>query len=168
MKKFFEKLKELATKIANKAKETWGKLKDWYQNKGGKDKVQAAVVATTLVGGGISIGYVVGACKMYMSPDIQAATKWYNNKTSKNLTKAASYDYISWPENFDEVIRHNDGFEQCRYQTGDFIKHEAVIGTPTWTLSDYGAFGQRVMDMGYAPDTRVYSTRLNLSKFNLV
>ena len=168
MKNFFAKLKELATKIASKAKETWCKLKDWYKNKGGREKVQAAVVATTLVGGGISIGYVVGACKMYMSPDIQAATKWYNNKTSRNLSKAASYDFISWPENFDEVIHHNDGFRQCRYQTGDFIKHTATVGTPTYTLSDYGAFGQRVMDMGYSPDTRVYTTRLNLSPFNVV
>ena len=168
MKKFFEKLKELATKIANKAKETWCKLKDWYKNKDGKVKIQAAVVASTLVGCGVSIGYVVGARKMYMSPDIQAATKWYNNKTSRTLTKAASYDFISWPKSFDEVVQHNDGFLQCLYQTGDYIKHTAAVGTPTWTLSDYGAFGQRVMDMGYSPDTRVYSTRLNLSVFNPV
>lgn len=33
MKKFFEKLKELATKIVEKAKETWGKFKDWYRNR---------------------------------------------------------------------------------------------------------------------------------------
>ena len=168
MKNFFAKLKELATKIANKAKETWSKLKDWYKNKGGRDKVQAAVVATTLVGGGISLGYVIGACKMYMSPEIQAATKWYRNKTSQKLTKAASYDYISWPKSFNEVVQHHDGFTQCLYQTGDYIKHTAAVGTPTWTLSDYGAFGQRVMDMGYSPDTRVYTTRLNLSLFNAV
>jgi translation elongation factor P/translation initiation factor 5A len=165
-KKIFAKAKEIVGKIVDSAKKLFGKLKDWWTNKNGKETTKYAVATAAIVGGVAVTSMVIGAAAVKSTPEYKSMDTWYKDQNSTILRKSKSYDYIAWPQNFESLDEQADGTTICKYKTGDFIKYQAPVGVEAPKLSDFGYFGQRFIDRGYDPSTSVYSARINMSPYN--
>lgn len=174
MKKIFAKLKELASKIVNKAKDIWAKVKEWLNkedDKGTTNKTKIKVWGwlSAMTACSITLGYSVGHIKVLTSAPVKNALDWYNNPESKRLRTSKFHNLITREIAADIREYDDNGIFAYKWKDGhDYIDICPLQGIEAPKLSDFGAIGERVINMGYSPDQRICSGSIAFGTCRLV
>lgn len=173
MKKIFAKLKELASKIVNKAKDIWAKVKEWLNkedDKGTTNKTKIKVWGwlSAMTACSITLGYCAGGMKVLTSEPVKNALDWYNNPESERL-RTSGFHKLSTRKRGAGAEEYSDGITAYKWDDGyDYIDMYTPQGIEAAKLSDFGNVGERIIAMGYSPDQKVYSGDLLFGACNYV